>query len=261
MARNQRVHWAKQISAAWRSSIEGIFKCGRLLIKAKEKLDHGQFAKMIEHDLPFGERSAQRLMAIARDSRLTNPTHASLLPQSWMTLFELSRLSDAHFSAALADGHITPDMQRGDVQGIIDFCEAAERQSQRATTMAAERSLNTCLPPLRPADRIETVTLRDCAVVVGGVGALKQLDLSEHIGRHSARIILEALLVVEREGAKCHELTPIVELALSSFNRDKLERIQRAIAFAIRLKGALDQAAGHRGNPTLQLINNRSEET
>jgi Protein of unknown function (DUF3102) len=76
MARNQRARWAGQISAAWRSSIEAIFECGRLLIAAKDALDHGEFTKMVEHDLPFGERTAQRLMVIARDTRLTNPTHA-----------------------------------------------------------------------------------------------------------------------------------------------------------------------------------------
>ena len=104
MARNQRARWARQISAAWRASIEAIFECGRLLIAAKDALDHGEFTKMVERDLPFGKRTAQRLMAIARDTRLTNPTHASLLPQSWMTLYELTRLSDDYFATAIADG-------------------------------------------------------------------------------------------------------------------------------------------------------------
>ena len=47
---------------------------------------------MVASELPFGDRTARRLMAIARDPRISNRTHASLLPPSWMTLFELTKL-------------------------------------------------------------------------------------------------------------------------------------------------------------------------
>ena len=75
-----RAHFASQIAAEWRKSLQAIFECGHLLVAAKEQLAHGEFTKMIEHDLPFGDRTAERLMAIACDERLTNPTHASLCP-------------------------------------------------------------------------------------------------------------------------------------------------------------------------------------
>jgi len=45
-------------------------------------------------DLPFAARTAQRLMAVAADARLANPTHVSLLPPSWGTLYELTKLPD-----------------------------------------------------------------------------------------------------------------------------------------------------------------------
>jgi hypothetical protein len=44
--------------------------------------------------LPFSERTAQRLMSIASDPRLSNPTHVSVLPNSWGTLYELTKLTD-----------------------------------------------------------------------------------------------------------------------------------------------------------------------
>jgi hypothetical protein len=53
---------------------------------------HGEFLAMVENDLPFGDRTARRLMAIARDPRISNRTHASILPPSWMTLYELTKL-------------------------------------------------------------------------------------------------------------------------------------------------------------------------
>ena len=38
--------FAARITAAWRSTIEGIFEAGRLLIEAKGKLSHGEFSRL-----------------------------------------------------------------------------------------------------------------------------------------------------------------------------------------------------------------------
>jgi hypothetical protein len=107
--------WAARIKAAWQKSVDGIFETGRLLIAAKAKLPHGQFEAMVRNELPFGERTAQCLMAIAKDARLRRAHHGSLLPPSWRTLDELTRLSDEQFDAAVANGTINPEMTRGDV--------------------------------------------------------------------------------------------------------------------------------------------------
>jgi hypothetical protein len=73
---------------------------------------------MVQDELPFGPRTAQRLMAIAGDERLTKAPHASLLPQSWMTLYELTRLTDEQFAAAVADGAINPEMRRTEAEAL-----------------------------------------------------------------------------------------------------------------------------------------------
>src|SRR4029079_18309788 len=115
-----RANWTQRINAAWRTSIKQVFETGRLLIEAKADLkkrgEHGEFEKMIEHSLPFGPRTAERLMAIARDKRLTKATHGSLLPQSWRTLSELARLSDDEFADVVKDGIVKPDMTRRDLE-------------------------------------------------------------------------------------------------------------------------------------------------
>jgi len=107
--------YARKITNAWQKSIDSIFECGDLLIEAKGKLKHGEFQKMIEELLPFKPRTAEMLMKIAADTRLTNAKHASLLPSSWYTLYRLTTLSDEHFEAALADGTIHPEMTRADI--------------------------------------------------------------------------------------------------------------------------------------------------
>lgn len=106
--------WAARINACWQASVTGILQVGRLLTEAKAHLDHGDFGDMIERQLPFGERTAQMLMAIGKDPRLTNPKHVSLLPASWGTLYELTKLSDEEFDAGVEKKIIRADMERKD---------------------------------------------------------------------------------------------------------------------------------------------------
>ena len=56
-----RAQWAAEIIAAHKQSVESILKIGHTLIAAKKALAHGEFLKMIEHDLPFDASTAQRL--------------------------------------------------------------------------------------------------------------------------------------------------------------------------------------------------------
>jgi hypothetical protein len=112
--RSSEYEWADQIKSAWQKSVEGIIECGRLLIEAKAALLHGTFEAMVEAELPFSLRTAERLMEIAGDARLTNPTHVSLLPPHWGTLHALTQLQDDVFQAKLKDGTIHPEMTRKD---------------------------------------------------------------------------------------------------------------------------------------------------
>lgn len=108
--------WALRISRRWQASIDAIIQTGRLLLEAKEALPHGAFGDMIESDLPFGARTAQMLMAIATDKRLSNPKHVSHLPASWGTLHALTQLSDEEFDRGVQQQIIRPDMERKEVE-------------------------------------------------------------------------------------------------------------------------------------------------
>ena len=102
--------WVRRIGGAWQKSIDAIFETGRLLIEAKTALPHGDFGKMIEADLPFSAQSANKLMAIARDPKLSNPAHVRELPASWGTLYELTKLDTETFERRIKEGTIRPDM-------------------------------------------------------------------------------------------------------------------------------------------------------
>ena len=108
-----RAGWAVFINASWRASVESIIETGRRLIAAKDALAFGAFGPMVDGDLAFGARTAQMLMRIAQDGRITDAKHASLLPPSWSTLHELTRIEgDDAFAAAVESGAIRPDMER-----------------------------------------------------------------------------------------------------------------------------------------------------
>lgn len=121
--------WAEQITAEWRKSVESVIATGRLLIEAKAALKHGQFGDMCERLLPFSIDTAQRLMAIARDNRLTDPALSKLLPPSWGTLYDITRLSDAEIQKAVEKKVIRPDVERWELEG---FRRGTDQQVKKA---------------------------------------------------------------------------------------------------------------------------------
>lgn len=118
-------YWAPRINAEWRKSVEGILNVGRQLIAAKEACEHGEFLRLfkghenaVSEPVPFGERTAERLMSVAMHPVISNPTHASDLPQSWGTLYELTKLDDEQIVAGIKAGEITPDMTRAEASAL-----------------------------------------------------------------------------------------------------------------------------------------------
>jgi hypothetical protein len=116
--RQTRAHWAAKIRAAHKQTVAAFLKTGCELIAAKKALRHGDFLKMIQHDLPFAAATAQRLMKIAADPKMRNAAHAQLLPSSWPTLYELTKLPDATFKQAAMSGAINPTMTRRQATSI-----------------------------------------------------------------------------------------------------------------------------------------------
>jgi Protein of unknown function (DUF3102) len=114
-----RADFVGEIWAAYKPAVECILKMGSILIAAKAALDHGEFLKMIKTDLPFTASTAERLMKIASDERLSNPAHVQLLPAAWGTLYELSKLDNAAFEQAASSGKIHPKMTRSNAVKLL----------------------------------------------------------------------------------------------------------------------------------------------
>lgn len=114
-----REYWAKQINEAWQSTIDGIRETGNRLEAAKCELPYGEWGKMCKEDLLFNRITAFRLIAISGCEHLADVTHVQQLPAHWGTLYELTKVDENTFEAAVADGRIHPKMQRKDVIALL----------------------------------------------------------------------------------------------------------------------------------------------
>lgn len=110
-------YWVSKITVSWQKSVKTILETGSHLIEARRTLGHGHFATAVER-LPFNQRAAQMLMAIAGRSELADANHGALLPASWRTLYELSRLSRGELRIGFENDLISPKTQRKDVPMI-----------------------------------------------------------------------------------------------------------------------------------------------
>lgn len=121
--------WAAQICSKLSKSVEAILEIGRVLINAKKQLAHGEWQRLFdERMVPFSQSAAERLMKIAVHPLLSNATHASILPPSWYTLYELTKLPEAQLAQAIDEGRVTPDMPRDMAKKLMlpDGLEAGE---------------------------------------------------------------------------------------------------------------------------------------
>ena len=123
--------WADRIRTQLGKSVESILEVGRLLIKAKADLPHGEWGRMFEDGLvPFSQQTANKLMTIAEHPLLSNHAHGRDLPPSWTTLYELTKVPERALKNALKDGAITADMPRKDVAALMPKSKPGSKSRQ-----------------------------------------------------------------------------------------------------------------------------------
>jgi hypothetical protein len=117
--------YADVVTRCLERAAEHVQNAGETLIKAKKKLDHGDWLRMfkdhpeaVDRPIPFGARTGQMLMKIASHPVLSEANHGSRLPRSWRTLYELTKFPEAMLRQALADGRVHPGMERSHVKRL-----------------------------------------------------------------------------------------------------------------------------------------------
>lgn len=151
-------------------AVAEVIETGRALQRAKAGLLHGSWLPFVDR-LPFSERSAQMLMAIADHPDLANANHGADLPASWRTLSVLSQLPAGEIPTRIIAGEITPELDRSTAEGWARVYQLAKQESVNAWTEAVDgltRALSwarTYPPPdnlpkshVQPAEFIERLT-------------------------------------------------------------------------------------------------------
>jgi hypothetical protein len=117
--------WARRINRSMAESVAAILATGRAFIDAKAQLKHGEFERLFKgHENAVAEpvqcsaRTARMFMTIATHPMLSDRKHASVLPASWYSLYELTKLPASTLRKALADGRVHPGMRRREVTKI-----------------------------------------------------------------------------------------------------------------------------------------------
>ena len=128
-----RALWAREIRGKWEKSVQSIIETGRTLQRAKDALPHGQFGKMIEIDLPFGDRTSQMLMRISQNPVISNPKNTSLLPPSWTSLYEMTKFPQSDLKSALKKGVLGPDTRIIDLKKYSTKLRLRNNEKGRAS--------------------------------------------------------------------------------------------------------------------------------
>jgi hypothetical protein len=149
MKKTKAEYWAPKIHGEWRKSIEGILGVGRELIAAKESCEHGEFLRLfkghenaVSDPVPFTESSGRMLMQIAANPVIANREFVHVLPQSWGTLYELTKLDDETLIAGIKAGEITPETTRAQAAALhADPVETPEKPPHEEMASAVKNAV------------------------------------------------------------------------------------------------------------------------
>ncbi|MBY0332199.1 MAG: DUF3102 domain-containing protein [Acetobacteraceae bacterium] len=106
--------FVSEISRLWSRAQGAFLEIGRLLIRAKEMLPHGEYVAAVEGELPFSARTAYQLREAARWA-VGGRVPLDQLPPSYSTIYLLSTLEPPILEEAERDGLIRPELKRAEL--------------------------------------------------------------------------------------------------------------------------------------------------
>jgi hypothetical protein len=110
--------YVERIGALWSRAQSAFLDIGRLLIKAKDRLPHGDYMVAVEARLPFSARTAYQLREATRwalEMDRCRTITLERLPGSYSTIYLLSTLEPPVLEAAEEEGIIRPDLRRAEL--------------------------------------------------------------------------------------------------------------------------------------------------
>ena len=131
--------YVAEIGRLWNRAQSAFLDIGRLLIRAKETLPHGEYTVAVEERLPFASRTAYQLREAARwalEMEKRNAIELSQLPNSYSTIYLLSTLDPPTYEAAERDGIVRPDLRRTE---LIAWRKSRTGEATDRRALAARR--------------------------------------------------------------------------------------------------------------------------
>jgi Protein of unknown function (DUF3102) len=110
----QAEEYVSEISRLWSRAQGAFLEIGRLLIRAKDTLPHGEYVASVEAELPFSARTAYQLREAARWA-IGGTVSMERLPGSYSTIYLLSTLEPSLLKEAEKDGLIRPELKRAEL--------------------------------------------------------------------------------------------------------------------------------------------------
>jgi hypothetical protein len=110
--------YVSEINQLWQKAQGTFLNIGRLLIRAKETLPHGEYMSSVEEQLPFSSRTAYQLREAARwamEMDRVKTISVEKLPGSYSTIYLLSTLDPPALKEADAQGLIRPELRRAEL--------------------------------------------------------------------------------------------------------------------------------------------------
>src|SRR3954466_1800952 len=108
-SRSKAAEYVSEISRLWSRAQGAFLEIGRLLIRAKDTLPHGEYVAAVEAELPFSARTAYQLREAARWA-IGGTVPMEHLPSSYSTIYLLSTLELRLLKEAEEDGLIRPEL-------------------------------------------------------------------------------------------------------------------------------------------------------
>jgi hypothetical protein len=133
----QPEEYVSEISRLWSRAQGAFLEIGRLLIRAKDTLPHGEYVAAVEGELPFSSRTAYQLREAARWA-MNGLVPMERLPGSYSTIYLLSTLDPPVLEAAEKAGLIRPELKRAELiewrkrrGGGADLCTEIRARLER----------------------------------------------------------------------------------------------------------------------------------
>jgi hypothetical protein len=162
-----------------REAAASVIAAGRTLIEIKAGAKHGERERLfaghphaVARPIRVSLGTAERLMKIAAHPVLSKSAHVPILPAAWGTLYELTKVPEERLVSALADGRVSPGMEREDVIALRDRDDAAATLEPEpleghadAPQWWADRIRSTCASAAAQGRSLAAMYLEKAAVV------------------------------------------------------------------------------------------------